>query len=66
MNAAAQTVRLCRLALLGGREEACAEDCPLWENGACSLDQLTDDGELHDGWLDQSSSTPTGEERSEE
>ena len=37
--------RTCALAALAGRVEVCAPDeCPLWENGACSLEPLLDTG----------------------
>lgn len=67
MNVAAQ-MRLCRLALLAGRDEVCApEDCPLWEGGSCALDQLTDDSELDDGWpAEPMTLTSSREGRSEE
>lgn len=32
--------RLCELAARAGRVEVCSEECPLWENGACSLEQV--------------------------
>jgi hypothetical protein len=33
--------RACELAALAGRAEACTPgDCPLWENGACSLELI--------------------------
>jgi hypothetical protein len=33
--------RLCELAARAGRREICPEvECPLWENGACSLPRL--------------------------
>ena len=37
---AAAAERLCTLAALAGRREVCTEDCPLWEAGKCSLEQL--------------------------
>ncbi len=41
------TERLCELAARAGRKEICPEDeCPLWENGECSLQRLlVEDGE---------------------
>lgn len=40
----AQTVTFCELARRAGRREICGEDeCPLWEDGACSLERLLDD-----------------------
>jgi hypothetical protein len=36
--------RLCELAARAGRREVCpAGECPLWENGACSLERLLSD-----------------------
>jgi hypothetical protein len=33
--------RLCELAARAGRREVCPEDeCPLWEDGECSLQRL--------------------------
>jgi hypothetical protein len=49
MDVAAQTERLCLLALWAGREEICAgAECPLWENGSCALERIGADGELVD------------------
>jgi hypothetical protein len=40
----AQTGKLCELARRAGRREICAEnECPLWEDGACSLERLLDE-----------------------
>jgi hypothetical protein len=46
VDVSGQTERLCLLAMPAGREEVCAsEDCPLWENGSCALENLPPDGE---------------------
>ena len=38
-------LKTCALAALAGREEVCTPDeCPLWENGTCSLEPLLDSG----------------------
>jgi len=37
---AAQSTRMCELAARAGRAEVCTEDCPLFENGACSLEAV--------------------------
>lgn len=52
IDVAAQTKRLCLLALRAGREEVCpGEECPLWENGGCALERLSANGELDvDEW----------------
>ena len=49
MDVAVQTDRLCLLALRAGREEVCpGSECPLWEDGSCSLERMRADGELDD------------------
>jgi hypothetical protein len=53
MDVSGQTERLCLLAMLAGREELCAsEECPLWENGSCVLENLPPDGEPDADWPD--------------
>ena len=34
------TERMCTLAARAGRVERCTEECPLFENGECSLEAL--------------------------
>jgi hypothetical protein len=56
MDVAAQTERLCVLALRAEREEPCpGEECPLWEDESCALERMAADGELYlDAWPDES------------
>jgi hypothetical protein len=60
MQVAVASESPCLLALRAGRHEACpGADCPLWERGRCTLEQLGADGELYaDGWTDEEEGAP--------
>ena len=51
---AAASTRMCELAARAGRAEVCTEDCPLFENGACSLEAVlaTDSTTDDDAWAE--------------
>jgi hypothetical protein len=50
-----QELQLCALALRADRKERCpGEECPLWEDGECTLERLVVEGELYtDDWRDE-------------
>ena len=61
MHVAAASTSVCLLALRAGRHEACpGADCPLWEHGRCTLEQLSAEGEVYpDIWEDEEDGAPS-------
>jgi hypothetical protein len=48
MHVAVGSESPCVLALRASRHEVCpGTDCPLWEHGRCTIEQLSPDGELY-------------------
>jgi hypothetical protein len=54
------TERMCTLAARAGRVERCTEECPLFENGECSLEALLEPASTDENaWVVERGSTPS-------
>ena len=54
------TERMCTLAARAGRVERCTEECPLFEDGECSLEALLEPAPTdEDAWAVERGSTPS-------
>ena len=51
------TERICTLAARAGRVERCTEECPLYEDGECSLEAMLEPAPTDESaWVDPGSS----------